>query len=239
MSNIEPIYEYDTNGNMIHYKNSNGYEVWYERDTNGNPIHYRDSNGVEGWYERDTNGNPIHYRDSNGVEGWYEYDTNGKCIHYRNSFGLECWYEYDSKGNQIHYRNSEGVEYWYDSDGNRIDKPTEKKDNDTMSNNKPTQFYVIQFQDGSFYAKYEDERETSNLLAADTFTLKEAIEKVKSLNHECKIREYIPATLGQEINPKQNILDALYLSSAEASKLKDPVLCGRIKEVIEMVKEYM
>jgi YD repeat-containing protein len=80
MSNIEPIYEYDTNGNMIHYKNSNGYEVWYERDTNGNPIHYRDSNGVEGWYEYDTNGNLIHFTESSGYEFWYEYDINGNVI---------------------------------------------------------------------------------------------------------------------------------------------------------------
>jgi hypothetical protein len=30
MSNNEPIREYDANGNMIYYKNSDGYEKWYD-----------------------------------------------------------------------------------------------------------------------------------------------------------------------------------------------------------------
>jgi YD repeat-containing protein len=238
MSNNEPIFEYNDDGNCIYYKNSDGYEWWKEYDTNGNEIHCKDSHGNEQWSEYHPNGKLIHYKNSAKFEFWQEFDFNGKCIHYKNSTGFEEWWEYDYNGKLIYHRNNDGFEYWYDADGNEIDKPTEKKDNDTMSNNN-TQTYVIEFQDGSFYAKYEDDRETNRLFAADTFTLKEAIEKVKSLNCECKIREYIPATLGQEINPKQNILDALYLSSAEASKLNNPVLCGRIKEVIEMVKEYM
>ncbi len=39
--------EYDTNGNLIHLKNSNGYEFWSEYDTNGNLIHHKDSSGGE------------------------------------------------------------------------------------------------------------------------------------------------------------------------------------------------
>ena len=30
------IKEYDNNGNMIHYRNSRGFEEWREYDTNGN-----------------------------------------------------------------------------------------------------------------------------------------------------------------------------------------------------------
>ena len=33
---IEPLIEYDKNGNETHYKDSNGYERWSEYDKNGN-----------------------------------------------------------------------------------------------------------------------------------------------------------------------------------------------------------
>lgn len=107
-----------------------------------------------------------------------------------------------------------------------------------MSNS--TQLYVIEFQNGKFYAKYEDEHETTNkFLAADTFTLKEAIKKAKSLGCEYKFREFIPASLGQEINPKQDILDVLYLCSTDETILNDQLLKDRINQIIKMVKEYM
>ena len=51
------LYEYDSNGNEIHYKNSNGYEYWYDYDSKGNLIHYKNSNRCETWY--DSNGNKI------------------------------------------------------------------------------------------------------------------------------------------------------------------------------------
>ena len=38
--------EYDENNNLIHYKDSKGFEEWYEYDENGNCIHYKDSNMV-------------------------------------------------------------------------------------------------------------------------------------------------------------------------------------------------
>lgn len=33
--------EYDSNGNLIYYKSSNGYEYWKEYDSNNNCIHYK------------------------------------------------------------------------------------------------------------------------------------------------------------------------------------------------------
>jgi|688.fasta_scaffold292642_3 hypothetical protein len=36
MSNTEPIFEYDANGNLIYYKNRDGFEFWYDSD--GKPI---------------------------------------------------------------------------------------------------------------------------------------------------------------------------------------------------------
>ena len=42
----------------------NGFEEWYDYDKNGNKIHYKNSNGFECWLNYDTNGNCIHYKDS-------------------------------------------------------------------------------------------------------------------------------------------------------------------------------
>jgi YD repeat-containing protein len=65
---MNTITEYDEKGNMIHHRNSNGYEEWAEYDTNNNLIHYRDSNGYELWREYDEKGNMIHSRNSDNVD---------------------------------------------------------------------------------------------------------------------------------------------------------------------------
>ena len=51
------LYEYDSNGKVIHYKNSSGFEIWYDYDSNGKEIHYKNSNGDEFWC--DSKGNRI------------------------------------------------------------------------------------------------------------------------------------------------------------------------------------
>ena len=73
--------QYDSNGNEIHRKNSDGYEEWCEYDSNGNLIHYKNSKGEEWWYEYDSNGNEIHKKNSYGEE-WCEneYNSEGKLI---------------------------------------------------------------------------------------------------------------------------------------------------------------
>lgn len=47
--------EYDDRGNLIHRKNSDGYEQWYEYDDKGNIIHFKDRHedgyGNEWWYK--------------------------------------------------------------------------------------------------------------------------------------------------------------------------------------------
>ena len=80
-----PIEEYDSNGNLIHYKNSYGDEEWKEYDSNNNCIHYKTSRGYEEWREYDSNNNRIHFKDSDGIEEWNEYDSNNNCIHFKNS----------------------------------------------------------------------------------------------------------------------------------------------------------
>lgn len=47
-----------------------GLEVWYDYDKNGNAIHWQDSNGFERWLDFDEEGNVIHRKYSNGCEYW-------------------------------------------------------------------------------------------------------------------------------------------------------------------------
>lgn len=74
--------EYDSNGNMIHSKDSAGDEEWKEYNSNGKQIHVKNSKGLEVWYEYDSNGNKIYYKDSDGKENYYEnqYNSDGKLI---------------------------------------------------------------------------------------------------------------------------------------------------------------
>ncbi|MBQ3824906.1 MAG: hypothetical protein II811_02085, partial [Spirochaetaceae bacterium] len=102
----EKVYkEVSVNGEMV----SKWLEVvsMAEYDSKGNEIYFKNSNGFERWSEYDSKGNKIHYKNSNGVEEWYEYDSKGNEIHFKNSDGDEWWYEYDSKGNEIHSKNSD------------------------------------------------------------------------------------------------------------------------------------
>jgi len=85
--NMQVITEYDENNNLIHYRDTDGYEWWSEYDENNNEIHTQNSNGYEVWREYDKNNNMIHYRDSEGYEYWREYDENNNEIHFRTSTG--------------------------------------------------------------------------------------------------------------------------------------------------------
>ena len=44
---MEEIKEYDEKGNLIHHRDSTGFESWSEYDENNNEIHFRDSDGRE------------------------------------------------------------------------------------------------------------------------------------------------------------------------------------------------
>ena len=109
-------YDYDENNNIIHSKDSDGFEYWNEYDKNNNLIHHKNSDGYEYWYEYDENNNEIHYKDSDGFEYYKEYDENNNCIHYKDSDGYEYWYEYDENNNEIHcsYINSENNKTEYE-----------------------------------------------------------------------------------------------------------------------------
>ena len=48
--------------NVIHYKNSDGFEYWIDYDEYGNRNHYKDSKGFEYWIDYDERGNKIYYK---------------------------------------------------------------------------------------------------------------------------------------------------------------------------------
>ena len=44
---MEEIKEYDEKGNLIHSRDSDGFEAWREYDANNNLINYRNNDGIE------------------------------------------------------------------------------------------------------------------------------------------------------------------------------------------------
>ena len=62
----------EINGKKVitYEKDNKGYERWYEYDLNGNCIHYKVNDGYEKWCKYDENGNMIHYKDNEGFEQW-------------------------------------------------------------------------------------------------------------------------------------------------------------------------
>jgi hypothetical protein len=78
----EPIKKYNSKGNLIYLKNSDGDEYWY--DDMGKYIHSKSPCGYEEWYGYDNNGNCIYFKNSTGYEEWYEYDK-----HHYNFFYLD------------------------------------------------------------------------------------------------------------------------------------------------------
>ena len=92
----------------------NEYGTCFDYDSKGNLIHCKTSDGVEWWSDYDSKGNWIHWKWSNGFEYWFDYDSKRNKIHYKNSSnGFESWSDYDSKGNEIHVKYSNGDESWY------------------------------------------------------------------------------------------------------------------------------
>lgn len=115
--------EYDSAGNPIHYKNSEGNEEWRDFDSKGNCIHWRANNGQEGWMTYNKAGELIYshtisWKDPDNrqeYKNWYEYDSCGRTIHIISEYAgnrNETWYEYDENGTCVHEIN-------YESSGKR------------------------------------------------------------------------------------------------------------------------
>ena len=53
----KPIIEEDSKGNVVHYKDSDGYEWWSEYNKRGKEFHHKDNDGFKRWSEYDKRGN--------------------------------------------------------------------------------------------------------------------------------------------------------------------------------------
>lgn len=103
--------EYDSNGNLIHYKSLNN-EYTNEFDSNNNLIRYTNYViDITESYEYDENNNMIKSHNSNGDVSSYKYDKNNNVI-YENRNGCISTYEYDENNIQIHSK-SNMVESFY------------------------------------------------------------------------------------------------------------------------------
>ncbi len=88
---------------------SDGYEQWHEYNEKGNVIHSKDSTGYEVRYEydeNDENDNMIHYKNSDGDEMRWEYNDKGNIIHRKDFDGHEARYKYNEKGDMILRKDS-------------------------------------------------------------------------------------------------------------------------------------
>lgn len=120
-----------SNINRIYSINYHGDKIWYQTDSRGNVIHFKDSDGFESWREYDSNNNEIHYKNSNGIEIWQKFDSNNK-IYEKDSFGdessidvygkvkvIEKWYSSDNNLKEatgsFYSKDSDGDESWYES----------------------------------------------------------------------------------------------------------------------------
>ena len=59
-------FTYDSNNNVLTYKDSNGNGCEYTYDSQGNELTYKDSDGFSYEYTRDSQGNELTYKNSDG-----------------------------------------------------------------------------------------------------------------------------------------------------------------------------
>ena len=102
---FEEIFDHESIGKEYHYNGIDGKEHWVRFNSTGNKICSKDSDGIEIYRERDSNGKLLYVKiyfnkDSHEYEEWNEYDSNGNKIHLKDSNGNEEWY--DSNGKEIH-----------------------------------------------------------------------------------------------------------------------------------------
>ena len=100
------------NGKLIHYKDKNG-EAWYDYNKKEELIHSKNTDGFEKWIKYEKQGYEVHHN-NNGVENWFKFDKYNNMIHHKNNLGSEKWCKYNKKGKLIHYKDNHNYEYWYE-----------------------------------------------------------------------------------------------------------------------------
>lgn len=98
--NIETVIKYTETGKISTTTFSDGTCSISEYDSLGNILHYKSHDGYEYTKDYDEAGREIHGKYSDGFEYWKEY-KNGKCIHYKTNDGVDEWYTY---GHRVVYK---------------------------------------------------------------------------------------------------------------------------------------
>ena len=104
----KPLYERNERNQITHYKSYDPsldytYEYWKEYDENGNMIHFHNTDGADVKVQYKNN-KEIYVDDNNGGKLYRKYDNDGNLIYYKNIGTAETVYKYDSNGNVIHHR---------------------------------------------------------------------------------------------------------------------------------------
>jgi YD repeat-containing protein len=107
----EELELFNKEGELVYDFKQLSNKVWVERTFNnkGNLLTYKDSDGFWGELTYDKNGNQLTYKNSSGFWSEYTYDNNGKELTHKDSQGFWYEYTYDENGNELTYKNSNGV----------------------------------------------------------------------------------------------------------------------------------
>lgn len=132
-SNLDSLFESweerNEKGDLVYYKDSNGFEEKITYDENGNVIRRETSDSIVIEKKYDDKNNEIYFRTNDGEDGTTRtiirentYDDNDRLIHCKNSYGFERSYVYDDEGRVIHTSDSNSLieDMMYDKNGNRI-----------------------------------------------------------------------------------------------------------------------
>jgi len=97
---MEPIYENCRYG-AKYWRTTTGWERWWEYNEEGKLIRFRDSNGRDDCWDHDENGRMVHFSSVWTASGkktdiWWEYDESYRTLR-----------EWDSDGNDVHYAYDE------------------------------------------------------------------------------------------------------------------------------------
>ena len=103
-------------GNKVYRFNtdSTGYSWESTYDSNGNVLTYKNSTGYSCEITYDSNGNQLTFKDSTGYSWESTYDSKGNELTFKNSNGYSWESTYDSKGNELTFKNSDGNSRGFD-----------------------------------------------------------------------------------------------------------------------------
>lgn len=123
-NNFEIIKKYNERGQLIHRKDSDGFQLWIEYDELGREIYNKKEVDHDSWIKF----NGVHsnsetlYEELNGFEKRFTYNGQGLLIHSISTNGKECRYKYNERGQEISKECSDGYSYYneYDEKGRKI-----------------------------------------------------------------------------------------------------------------------